>query len=85
MATRYQTVEISIFGPQGNGMGKIAKWYVKPGDSVSRNQGLCEVLGSAEGGSIPSPSSGKVYMLFFEEGTELELGTSIMMIDSAPQ
>ncbi|MDQ1009599.1 2-oxoisovalerate dehydrogenase E2 component (dihydrolipoyl transacylase) [Streptomyces sp. V4I23] len=63
---------------------EILKWYVQPGDSVTDGQVVCEVETAKAAVELPIPYDGVVHELRFEEGTTVDVGTSIITIDVAP-
>ncbi|WP_328398672.1 2-oxo acid dehydrogenase subunit E2 [Streptomyces sp. NBC_00390] len=63
---------------------EILKWYVQPGDAVTDGQVVCEVETAKAAVELPIPYDGVVHELRFEEGTTVDVGTSIITIDVAP-
>ncbi|TQK53005.1 pyruvate dehydrogenase E2 component (dihydrolipoamide acetyltransferase) [Streptomyces sp. SLBN-118] len=63
---------------------EILKWYVQPGDTVTDGQVVCEVETAKAAVELPIPYDGVVHELRFEEGTTVDVGTSIITIDVAP-
>lgn len=63
---------------------EILKWYVQPGDTVTDGQVVCEVETAKAAVELPIPYDGIVHALRFEEGTTVDVGTSIITIDVAP-
>ncbi|MEU1276864.1 dihydrolipoamide acetyltransferase family protein [Streptomyces sp. NPDC005805] len=63
---------------------EILTWYVKPGDSVTDGQVVCEVETAKAAVELPIPYDGVVHELRFSEGTTVDVGTSIITIDVAP-
>ncbi|MFF3323374.1 dihydrolipoamide acetyltransferase family protein [Streptomyces sp. NPDC002889] len=63
---------------------EILKWYVKPGDTVTDGQVVCEVETAKAAVELPIPYDGVVHELRFEEGATVDVGTSIITIDVAP-
>ncbi|WP_346346786.1 biotin/lipoyl-containing protein, partial [Streptomyces sp. SID161] len=70
---------------------EILKWYVKPGDTVTDGQVVCEVETAKAAVELPIPYDGVVRELHFPEGTTVDVGTSIIAVavagagDAAPQ
>ncbi|GAA4771920.1 dihydrolipoamide acetyltransferase family protein [Streptomyces sanyensis] len=63
---------------------EILSWYVKPGDTVTDGQVVCEVETAKAAVELPIPYDGVVHELRFGEGTTVDVGTSIITIDVAP-
>ena len=60
---------------------EILTWYVKPGDTVTDGQVVCEVETAKAAVELPIPYDGVVRDLHFPEGTTVDVGTSIIAID----
>ncbi|MFC5953892.1 dihydrolipoamide acetyltransferase family protein [Streptomyces pratens] len=60
---------------------EILKWYVKPGDTVTDGQVVCEVETAKAAVELPIPYDGVVHALHFPEGTTVDVGTSIIAVD----
>ncbi|MCP3985997.1 MAG: dihydrolipoamide succinyltransferase, partial [bacterium] len=60
----------------------IAKWLVKEGDSVLRDQPLVEVTTDKVDAEIPAPEAGVVVGLLVAEGETIAVGTEIATIDA---
>lgn len=60
----------------GEGMheGEIAKWHIKPGDTVEEEQVILEVQNDKSVVELPSPVHGKVINLLVKEGTVSVVG-----------
>ncbi len=59
---------------------EILKWYVKPGDTVTDGQVVCEVETAKAAVELPIPYDGVVRELHFPEGTTVDVGTSIIAV-----
>lgn len=62
---------------------EILKWYVRPGDTVTDGQVVCEVETAKAAVELPIPYDGVVRELHFPEGTTVDVGTSIIAVDVA--
>ena len=62
---------------------EILKWYVKPGDTVTDGQVVCEVETAKAAVELPIPYDGVVRELHFPEGTTVDVGTAIIAVDVA--
>ncbi|MFI6941452.1 dihydrolipoamide acetyltransferase family protein [Streptomyces sp. NPDC050418] len=63
---------------------EILKWYVKPGDTVTDGQVVCEVETAKAAVELPIPYDGVVHELRFPEGTTVDVGQVIISVDVAP-
>ncbi|MFD7662455.1 dihydrolipoamide acetyltransferase family protein [Streptomyces sp. NPDC059788] len=63
---------------------EILKWYVQPGDTVTDGQVICEVETAKAAVELPSPFEGVVHAVHFEEGATVDVGTSIIAVDTDP-
>ncbi|KPC61901.1 dihydrolipoamide acetyltransferase family protein [Streptomyces chattanoogensis] len=63
---------------------EILKWYVQPGDTVTDGQVICEVETAKAAVELPIPYDGVVHALHFDEGVTVDVGTSIIAVDTDP-
>ncbi|MFI9580712.1 dihydrolipoamide acetyltransferase family protein [Streptomyces sp. NPDC052236] len=82
-STRFREFKMPDVG-EGLTEAEILKWYVKPGDRVTDGQVVCEVETAKAAVELPIPYDGVVHELRFEEGTTVDVGMSIIMVDVAP-
>lgn len=61
--------------------GTVAKWLVKEGDWVERDQPILEVSTDKVDSEIPSPSAGRVVKILVPEGQTVKIGVELMVID----
>jgi 2-oxoglutarate dehydrogenase E2 component (dihydrolipoamide succinyltransferase) len=61
--------------------GTVAKWLVKEGDRVERDQPILEVSTDKVDTEIPSPAAGRVIKILVPEGQTVKVGVELMMID----
>jgi len=61
--------------------GTVARWLVKEGDWVERDQPLVEVTTDKVDAEIPSPEAGMVESLLVAEGQTVPVGTELLRID----
>lgn len=68
----------------GEGMteGEILKYLVKPGDHVNADEPLVEVQTDKMVAELPAPAEGTVKEIIIEEGTTVEVGTTLLYIES---
>ncbi|GAA2150202.1 dihydrolipoamide acetyltransferase family protein [Kitasatospora kazusensis] len=59
---------------------EILTWYVKPGDTVTDGQIVCEVETAKAAVELPIPFNGTVDQLFFPAGTTVDVGTAIISV-----
>ncbi len=62
--------------------GTIIKWLKKPGDSIKKDETLLEISTDKVDSEIPSPVSGIVTKLLFEEGKVVLIKTIIAEIET---
>ncbi|MFI6943906.1 dihydrolipoamide acetyltransferase family protein [Streptomyces sp. NPDC050418] len=62
---------------------EILKWYVKPGDTVTDGQAVCEVETAKAAVELPIPYDGVVHELRFPEGTTVDVGQVIITVGAA--
>jgi 2-oxoisovalerate dehydrogenase E2 component (dihydrolipoyl transacylase) len=63
---------------------EIVRWLVAVGDSVTQNQTIVEIETAKALVELPSPFEGVVSELLVTEGSTIEVGTPIIIIDVAP-
>jgi 2-oxoglutarate dehydrogenase E2 component (dihydrolipoamide succinyltransferase) len=63
--------------------GTITKWLVKQGDKVERDQPLFEISTDKVDAEIPSPASGVLLEIRFEEGSTVEVNQVVAVIGDA--
>ncbi|MHA6620448.1 dihydrolipoamide acetyltransferase family protein [Pseudonocardia sp. DLS-67] len=61
---------------------EIVVWQVKPGDTVTVNQVICEIETAKAAVELPCPWAGTVGALLAEPGRTIEVGTPIITIDT---
>src|ERR1041385_2124469 len=62
--------------------GTIIKWHKKPGDKVKKDETLLEISTDKVDSEIPSPVSGIVTKLLFEEQKTVPVRTVIAEVDT---
>ncbi|WP_336324122.1 dihydrolipoamide acetyltransferase family protein [Streptomyces lavendofoliae] len=62
---------------------EILKWYVRPGDTVSDGQIVCEVETAKAVVELPIPFDGVVHELRFDEGVSVDVGRVIITVTVA--
>lgn len=63
--------------------GRIAKWLVKPGDTIKEDDAVAEVENDKSMVELPSPVDGKVVSLVVEEGTTAVVGDVLLTLEVA--
>jgi 2-oxoisovalerate dehydrogenase E2 component (dihydrolipoyl transacylase) len=63
---------------------EILTWHVRPGDTVSDGQIVCEVETAKAAVELPVPFDGAVHALHYPEGTTVDVGTAIIAVDTDP-
>ena len=61
--------------------GTIIKWYKQVGDSVKRDELICEISTDKVDTEIPSPNSGVLSEIKVNEGDTVDVGTVIAILD----
>jgi 2-oxoisovalerate dehydrogenase E2 component (dihydrolipoyl transacylase) len=61
---------------------EIVAWQVKPGDTVTVNQVICEIETAKAAVELPCPWAGTVGELLAQPGQTIEVGTPIITIDT---
>jgi pyruvate dehydrogenase E2 component (dihydrolipoamide acetyltransferase)/2-oxoisovalerate dehydrogenase E2 component (dihydrolipoyl transacylase) len=66
--------------PVGEGLIEVelVRWLVRPGDDVSRGQGLMEVMSDKATMEVPAPFAGTIGELRAEPGTKVQVGQTIL-------
>lgn len=62
--------------------GTILTWHKKPGDKIERDETILEISTDKVDTEVPSPESGVVTELLFNEGDVVEVGSVIARIDT---
>lgn len=62
--------------------GTILTWHKKPGDKVERDETILEISTDKVDTEVPSPESGVITELLFNEGDVVEVGSVIARIDT---
>ncbi|CCB75751.1 MULTISPECIES: dihydrolipoamide acetyltransferase family protein [Streptomycetaceae] len=63
---------------------EILKWYVTVGDTVTDGQTVCEVETAKAAVELPIPFDGVVSEIRFPEGTTVDVGTPVIVVDTEP-
>ncbi len=61
--------------------GTIIKWYKQVGDSVKRDELICEISTDKVDTEIPSPNSGVLSEIKVNEGDTVDVGTVVAILD----
>ncbi|MBA4312651.1 MAG: hypothetical protein C0417_08475 [Chlorobiaceae bacterium] len=62
--------------------GTIVKWHKKPGDKIKKDETLLEISTDKVDSEIPSPASGVITKILFEEQKTVEVRTVIAEIET---
>ena len=82
-AQRFREFRMPDVG-EGLTEAEILKWYVKPGDTVTDGQVVCEVETAKAAVELPIPFDGVVHELHFGEGETVDVGSVIIAVDTEP-
>lgn len=82
-AARFREFKMPDVG-EGLTEAEILKWFVQPGDTVTDGQVVCEVETAKAAVELPIPFDGVVHELRFGEGTTVDVGQVIIVVDVAP-
>ncbi|WP_256104578.1 dihydrolipoamide acetyltransferase family protein [Streptomyces sp. ODS05-4] len=80
---RYREFKMPDVG-EGLTEAEILTWLVKPGDTVTDGQVVCEVETAKAAVELPIPYDGVVHELRFPEGATVDVGQVIISVDVAP-
>ena len=80
-AQRFREFRMPDVG-EGLTEAEILKWYVAVGDTVTDGQVICEVETAKAAVELPIPYDGVVSEIRFGEGTTVDVGTPIIVVDS---
>lgn len=75
-----QTVKLPELG-EGVTEGELVKWLVKPGDQVSPDQPIAEVMTDKATVEVPSPVAGVVKNLMLKEGDTVKVEAALLTLD----
>src|SRR5580698_27280 len=66
--------------PVGEGLIEVelVRWLVRPGDAVSRGQGLVEVMSDKASMEVPAPFAGTIASLAATPGTKVKVGQVVL-------
>src|SRR3989338_2385950 len=76
MATEFRFPDVG----EGITEGKLVKWLVEVGDTVAKDQSLCEVETDKAIVELPSPENGSVLKILVEEGHSIQVGKVLIVI-----
>ncbi|WP_328914840.1 MULTISPECIES: dihydrolipoamide acetyltransferase family protein [unclassified Streptomyces] len=80
-AQRFREFRMPDVG-EGLTEAEILKWYVAVGDTVTDGQVICEVETAKAAVELPIPYDGVVSEIRFDEGTTVDVGTPIIVVDA---
>ena len=80
-AQRFREFKMPDVG-EGLTEAEILKWYVAVGDTVHDGQVICEVETAKAAVELPVPYDGVVTEIRFDEGTTVDVGTPIIVVDA---
>ena len=65
--------------------GQIVKWFIKEGDQVKEHQAVGEVETEKAVAEIPSPYSGIIIKINFQEGESVKVGEVLFVVDDGQE
>ncbi|WP_031512791.1 dihydrolipoamide acetyltransferase family protein [Streptomyces sp. NRRL F-5123] len=80
-AQRFREFRMPDVG-EGLTEAEILKWYVAVGDTVHDGMVICEVETAKAAVELPIPYDGVVREIRFDEGTTVDVGTPIIVVDA---
>ncbi len=63
--------------------GKILRWVKNVGDKVERDEVILEISTDKVDTEVPSPASGVITQILFQEGDTVEVGKVICVLGDA--
>ena len=66
---------------EGIESANITYWYFKQGDTVKENEDLVELATEKAAFNLPSPCSGVLTQILFNEGDSVKVGEVLAIID----
>ena len=61
--------------------GEIVQWFVKEGDTIEADAPLLEIQNDKMVQEVPSPRSGKITKLYFQDGEVANVGDDLVEFD----
>jgi len=68
---------------EGTVEAEIVAWHVKPGDAVSEDKVIVEVMTDKAAVEVPSPVSGRIVSLRGEPGDKIAVGAPLIVFDTS--
>ena len=62
--------------------GTLTRWFKKPGDKVVRDEPLFEISTDKVDAEVPAPADGVLEKILVEEGSTVEVNTTVAMLGS---
>jgi pyruvate dehydrogenase E2 component (dihydrolipoamide acetyltransferase) len=75
---------LKVILPQlGEGIDKatVSYWYFQVGERVSEKEDLVELATDKATFNLPSPASGTISQIFFQEGQSVKVGDTLALIE----
>ncbi|HMD75486.1 MAG TPA: biotin/lipoyl-containing protein, partial [Steroidobacteraceae bacterium] len=70
---------------EGTVEAEIVRWYVQPGDRVSEDQAIVEVMTDKASVEVPAPVSGRVHAVTGTPGDKIAVGSPLIVFDLEAQ
>ena len=68
---------------EGTVEAEVVAWRVKPGDEVSEDDVLCEVMTEKAAVEVPAPVSGKIVSTTGQPGDTVAVGAELVVLETA--
>ena len=65
---------------EGTAEAELVAWHIKPGDMITEDQHICDVMTDKATVEIPSPAAGKVISIKGTAGQMLAVGSEILVL-----
>ncbi len=63
----------------------ISYWHFQAGDSVNEGEDIVEAATDKATFNVPSPGTGSIIDIFFEEGDTVKVGALLAVIEETPE
>ncbi|MFH0963036.1 MAG: biotin/lipoyl-containing protein [Planctomycetota bacterium] len=78
---RYE-VTLPDLGAEAGDEAQVSFWYFDPGEEVTKDEDLVEMITDKATFNVPSPVSGKIVELLADEGEVVKVGKGICLVET---